>query len=380
MTAHRTTTVLLLAASALLSTGCGGPTKAGTEARTAARQRMEKASSVIVYDQARQSFESGQLDRALKQIDEAILRSPEEPRSWILRGRILLEAGRLEPALASFEKASTLRPESAEAQYYQGIVHERWFEPEKALVAYAKATELDEAKVAYLLAWAETMVALRRYEEVKATLGSKLTRFENSAPLHQLLGQVAMLTDDPEDAVRHFNRARLIDPSIPMILENLVRARFAAGQWQACLEDVRRLQREGEGGRTVARMRLEGRCLVMLGRHDDARAIFAQITRESPEDTQAWIDLAAASWELGELARVQSAAQRLLRLAPQRYEGYVFLGLVEEARGDAASAERLFQRATALADGRGEVAGLIGQLSAHAPVGRVSAEPSVRLE
>lgn len=380
MTLHRTTTVLLLAASALITTGCGGPTKAGTEARTAARQRMEKASSVIVYDQARQSFESGQLDRALKQIDEAILRSPDESRSWILRGRILLEAGRLEPALASFAKASELRPESAEAHYYQGIVHERWFEPEKALVSYEQATTLDEAKVAYLLAWAETMVALRRYDEVESTLGAKLTRFENSAPIHQLLGQVAMMTDDPEDAVRHFNRARMIDPSIPMILENLVRARFAAGQWQACLDDVRRLQREAEGGRTVERMRLEGRCLVMLGRYDDARAIFAQITRESPEDAQAWIDLAASSWELGELARVQSSAQRLLRIAPDRYEGYVFLGLVEESRGNAESAERLFLKATSLAQGRSEVASLIGQLDPDAPTGRASAESSARLE
>lgn len=362
--------------------GCNGPSKGGIEARAAARERMEKTSSVIVYDQARQSFEAGQFDRALKQINEAIVRSPKEAMFWVLRGRIYLETGRLEAALESFGKASELAPQLAEARYYEGIVHERWSEPARAIDAYLKASELDRMKLAYLVAAAETMVGQQRYDEAVALLEPNLARFENSAPMHQLLGHIAMLQDNPEEAVRRFNRARLIDPKAPLILESLVRARFAAEQWQACLEDVRRLQREAEGGRTVERMRLEGRCLAMLGRNEDARIVFSEITRMNGEDAQAWIDLASVTWDLGETTRVQSAAQRLLRIAPNRYEGYVFLGLVEESKGNHAAAERLYRKASTVGDNREEIAAMIAALEQGVTRGpeRIAVEPTSRRE
>lgn len=81
-----------------LVAGCGGPTKAGQEARKAAKERAAEASAVIVYDQAMQSLKAGQFERALKEVDEAIFRLPEEARFWTLRGRINFETGNLEQA------------------------------------------------------------------------------------------------------------------------------------------------------------------------------------------------------------------------------------------------------------------------------------------
>lgn len=66
--------------------------------------------------------------------------------------------------------------------------------------------------------------------------------------------------------------------------------------------------REGVGGRTVEMMRTEGRCLAMVGRNNDARIVFSEITRDHAEDAEAWIDLAAVSWELGDMSRVQICA------------------------------------------------------------------------
>jgi tetratricopeptide (TPR) repeat protein len=362
-TTLRSVTLLSSALLSLLLVGCNGPTKAGQEARAAAQERMHRATSVIVYDQARQSFESGQFDRALKEVNEAIYRTPEEARYWVLRGRIHLERGRLEAAISDFEKASEFAPTFAEAHYFQGIVHERWSEEEKALAAYRKAAEHDPARVGYALAAAEVLVTAGRYEEARAELQPKLSYFENNAPMHQLLGQIAMLRDEPADAALHFNRAMLIDSSLPMILDNLVRAQFEARQWNDCLQSVRRLQREGVGGRTVELMRTEGRCLAMLGRTSDARIVFSEITRDHQEDTEGWIDLAAVSWELGDMGRVQMCGQRLLRVAPDRYEGYVFLGLVEERAGNHATAVEWFQKASKVAEAGGQSPELLMSLA-----------------
>ncbi len=344
----------LLVVPVVLLASCNGPTKTGKEARTAAKDRAQKATAVIVYDQARQSFESGQFDKALKEINEAIYRTPEEPKYWVMRGRIQLEKGRLEEALADFTKASTIKNDYAEAYYSAGIVHERWSDDAKAIIAYEKAVAADPTKVGYVLAQAEVLVAAKRYEEAQALLEPKLAYFENSAPMHQLLGQIAMLREDSKAAVLHYNRAILIDPSQPMVLENLVRAQFAAGAWNDCLQNVRRLQREVAGGRTAEQMRIEGRCLAMIGRTSEARIVFAEITRDTPDDVQGWIDLAVTSWELGEVSRVQVAANRLIKIAPDRYEGYVFQGLIEESKGNDTRANDWFKKATTTARAGGK--------------------------
>ncbi len=354
---------LVVTLGAMLLAACNGPTKAGQEARAAAQDRMHRATSVIVFDQARQSFESGQFDRAMKEIDEAIYRTPEEPRYWVLRGRINLEKGRLEGALSDFVKAGEVNPKFAEAFYFQGIVHERWSKQDNAVAAYRKAAELDPGKVGYSLAAAEVLVTAERYEEAQAELEPKLTYFENNAPMHQLLGKIAMLRQDPKGAASHFNRAMLIDPKLPMVLDNLVGAQFEAEQWNECLLNVRRLQREGAAGRTVELMRTEGRCLAMLGRTGDARIVFSEITRDHGEDAVAWIDLAAVSWELGDMGRVQTCGQRLMRVAPDRYEGYVFLGLVEERAGNHSTAKEWFQKASKVAEAGGQSPELLMSLA-----------------
>jgi tetratricopeptide (TPR) repeat protein len=360
--------------SALLSTlllltvslaGCAGPTKAGKEARAAAQDRMHRATSVIVFDQARQSFEAGQFDKAMKEVDEAIYRTPTDPRYWVLRGRISLERGRLEQALADFGRAIEVKSDFAEAHYFQGIVHERWSRLEDAVAAYRKASEIDPSRVSYVLAAAEVLVTMEHYDEAQAELEPKLAYFENNAPMHQLLGQVAMLRDDPKSAALHFNRALLIDPKLPMVFDNLARAQFEGAQWSECLETVRRMQRELPGGRTHELMRSEGRCLAMLGRAADARIVFSEMTRDQPEDAEAWIDLAAVSWELEDMPRMQSCGERLLRVAPQRYEGYVFLGLAEERQGNKEKAREWFSKASKVASESGQEPELLMSFAAE---------------
>lgn len=355
MRSHATLrTFAALAAAATLLAGCNGPTKAGKEARAAAQDRMHRATSVIVFDQARQSFEAGQFDKAMKEIDEAIYRTPNEARYWVLRGRISLERGRLELALNDFVKASTIKPDHADAYYFQGIVHERWSRLDDAVAAYRKAAECDPAKVNYVMAAAEVLVTQERYDDAKQELEPKLSYFENNAPMHQLLGQVAMLRKEPKVAVGHYNRALLIDPTLPMILDNLMRAQYEAEDWNGCLESVRRMEREAPGGRTLELMRTEGRCLAMIGRSSDARIVFSEITREHAEDAEAWIDLAAVSWELDDMSRVESCGEKLLRVAPDRYEGYVFLGLAAERAGDKTTAQSWFQKASKVAAASGQ--------------------------
>jgi tetratricopeptide (TPR) repeat protein len=351
-----------------LASGCNGPTKAGQEARKAARERADEASAVIVYDQAMQSFKAGQFERSIKEIDEAIFRLPEEARFWTLRGRINLETGKLEQAERDFTRAIEIDETFAEARYRRGLVYERWNDHAKAHDDYVAAADRNPEKLAYTLAAAEMLVAQDRPAEAKAWLEPKLERFANSGVLNQLLGKIDLIMGDAADASRRLNRAMVLDPNLPMVLEDLVRAQWAAGEWDECLQNVRRLRKERADGQAAELLRLEGRCLVRLERFGDARVVFSELTRAHPQDVLGWIDLGTTAWMLGDVNRTRSAGDRLVEIAPRRFEGYLLLGLVAREGGQAAESRAMLEKARTLAGDRSDVPAALLALEKRRPL------------
>lgn len=350
-----------------LASGCTGPTKTGQEARAQATNRMEFVHAQMAYDQARQSFGTGQLDKALKMADTAIARADEESPYHILRGRIQLEQHNLEDALRSFDRAIELETQSietapsadtplptgpnstlAEGHYFRGIVFERWSNPTEASAAYLKAWELNSTEVQYLLAAAEMLITMQRFDEARMMVEAKLSYFEHNAALRQLLGQIALLQGDPTKAARLLGEARLLNPEDNMLLEELARAQFAAGQYVQSHYSVTQLQKLIGEERTDL-MHLEARCLVMLDRVSDARNIYLRLSQLTPADAAVWIELGNVAFEVGDFRRVASCSTHIMALAPSRFEGYLLRGLFEQHSGNHPEAVRLFQRATELA-------------------------------
>ena len=137
----RTQTATALISTILLigvGTACA-PRTSGLEARREADERFRRTTSVVNYDQAQQAFESGEIEKARKEIGSAIARSDKEARYWSLLGRIELEAKRLDRSLEAFAKAIECDPTLADPYYYRGIVHQRWSESAKAVEDYTKA-------------------------------------------------------------------------------------------------------------------------------------------------------------------------------------------------------------------------------------------------
>ncbi len=333
--------------------GCNGPTKHGAVARKEANSRFARTTSVVSFDQARQAFESGDLSSAQKHIREAIARSGEEPKYWSLLGRIELESRRLEEARAALDKAITIDPNYAEAYYFRGVVMERWSQDAKALADYQKAAELDGSKLSYVLAAAETMVALQQIEEAREFLLSRLAYFEHNAALNELLGDLSAMEGDNKAGWRYYEVASLIDPEAPMICEKLLRSLYAAQEWQKCLDQARRLTRaiKDKPNAVVpeAYAMYEGRSLAMLGRFAEARNAFAGLVHLNPEHLEGWIDLGQAAWNAGDDVRAEAASQRIMALAEGRFEGYWLRGLVAEKRGDTAAAVNWFRKAVTCA-------------------------------
>ena len=336
MHSTRAIVVLTLLAGSFITPSCA-PRSTGVQARLEANQRFKQTTTLVSFDQAKQAFESGELDRARKECEAAIARSDSEAKYWSLLGRIELEAKKLERAQLAFGKSIECDPKLAEPYYYRGIVQQRWTQYAKATEDYLKAAELAPEKVAYLLAAAELMITERRLDEARLLLLPKLAYFEHNAAIHELLGEISVMNGDFAAAARSYERAIVIDPDVPLVAEKLVSAYFSAGEYQKCLDAARRQRnvamKDANGHRVVIAnevFRYEGRSLVMLDRIVDARAVFVEQSRAYPEDPECWRDLASTSLASNDLARAAQASERLVALSSDDAAGYTLRGIVAE--------------------------------------------------
>ncbi len=331
---RRAALLLLGVVAAAGLVGCGGPTKTGLEARKQARDRVDLVNAQLHYDQAYQAFETGQLDKALHQINQALQRYPKAPLYHVLQGRIYLETHRLESAIESFKGALDVDPEFAEAHYFSGIVFERWSDDKTAYDHYHSAYELDSASVKYLMPAAETLIAIGDLTGARAMVESKLVYFEHNAALRHLLGQIALLEGDPVRAVDLFTQPRLLNPDDDFLLEDLAWAQFDAGLFSKCHVSVKKLQGRSRdrADRTDLKL-LEARCLAMMGRTNEARNLYLALTRSNASEPNGWIELGLLAWEAGDYPRVAVCGVRAVALAPDRYEGYMLRAINEREEG-----------------------------------------------
>jgi len=333
--------------------GCAGHGAYTGDFKEKAQARMAGIKSATTWDLAHQQFEAGDLEHALKNVDQSILLNPQIARSHLLRARILIELGRLEPALESIERALDLDPDNAENHYYHAIVLERFDQPSEAFDAYRRAADLDPSNSQYIVAAAEMLIEMDRLDEASALLEGVRNESRYSSGIRQTLGHIAMMEGDPARAVSLFAEACVLSPDDPSLVEDLARAQLAGGDFADADRSLQRLRALPEYKDRRDLMHTHARCLLELDRPVEARAILTQLT-DSPEgrsDIEAWVQLAECAVILEDDRALQSAASRLLALAPQRYEGYLFLAVAQRREGRLDDAVASLDRAIARAPG-----------------------------
>jgi tetratricopeptide (TPR) repeat protein len=370
--------VLLPALTLAGLAGCHTASEVSTQARADANLRYNFMRAQVEYDQAKQSLETGQFDKAHKQIAAAIGQFPDSPAFHILQGRIYLETNRLELAARAFSTAlekcggdaeavdatlakgvtgaglgSRRAERQAEAHYYLGIVHQRWSDDAQAHTHYRAAFELQTDRADYLLAAAETLVELGDYDGATALVEPRLAYFEHNAAMRHLLGEIALLRDDPATAAQLYSEARLLNPDDATLLEELAFAQYAARQYPKCYDSIKELQRKpGNGVRTDLK-RIEARCLTLMERTTEARNLYLELMRATPTDADMWVELGVLAWELGDYNRVAQSSVRIIALAPERFEGYMLKGVNEQQHGRLEQAIGLFREAVTRASAPG---------------------------
>lgn len=317
----------------IICSSCSGPTKAGKEARVNAHRRMDIVNADLAAQQAKQQFEVGQLDAAEKTIDAAIARFNENGSYYLLRGRILLEQHQLDASYVAFQQAVTYSPELSEPHYFLGVLHQRWAEDNEALKEYILAMELDSSHPQYLLAAAESYVALGKQDEAIELLQNASQEFQHQPTVASLMGHIHLSQGNHEEATRWLEDSRMLGNDHIGISTTIASAQFHAKKYGDCLITLVRLEDQtGELSPVFQRMR--GKCLASTGRVIQGRDICLRITRETPDDVGAWKDLGYIAWDMGDYERLGRCGTKISHLDANAIEGQLFQGIAAVHSGN----------------------------------------------
>ncbi len=337
-----------LIAGALLA-ACGGHGQYTQDHLSTAHQKMDVLKAATDYDMAHQSFVAGDLEKALDRVDKSIARNDQVAKSHVLRGRTLHEMGDMEGAIEAFRRAEALDPKNVEAQYYLGVVFERLADRDTAVNHYLAAHELELSNAQYAIAAAELLIDDGRVDDAEQMLESG--PYEHNAGVKQTLGHIAQLRGDNEQAVRFFQDARLLAPEDAAIEEDLARALVRTGQYGEAERHLARVLKNEDGDVMRRDLKHEhARCLAELERFAEARTEYLDLTGsyEGASDVDAWIGLGETAAVLKDQARLREAATRVIALAPDRPDGYMFRAIWSRRQGQYPQSMRWLEKAEQL--------------------------------
>lgn len=192
--------------------------------------------------------EQGQVEAALKLIDEASPQDEEERLTGVMaRAQILRQAGRLDQAVAELEQANRDVPDVVELKYELGMLYERQgklkeFERELREVI---ALDPDHAHA---------------YNALGYTLADNNTRLTEA---HDLI-----------------SRGLSLAPNDPFILDSMGWVKFRLGDNKAAIEYLRRAFSIRPEADIAAHL---GEVLWTSGQRDEAQKLFQQAARQFPD-------------------------------------------------------------------------------------------------
>jgi tetratricopeptide (TPR) repeat protein len=180
--------------------------------------------SASTPDAASKEFRTGErilhekkdLEGAIKHFRKAIQLYDGFPEAYLMLGLIYLDQKKFEDSRTALQKSAELDPKSAAAYLALGAALNQEKKYEDAERALTRGLELapDAPEGQYELA--KTYWALGRWQEAEPRAQKAVAAHPDLAPVHVLLGNIALRKNDPQGALKEFQEYLRLDPKGPM--------------------------------------------------------------------------------------------------------------------------------------------------------------------
>jgi len=222
----RRTLQLLSASFVCASVGCAQPHSdllskhLSPQRKEDAQQHWDSMRGDVKLQLARQHLQAGRLDDAEKVLEQTAGITPKNAQVFVLLTRLRLEQGRLADAKQAIQAAQALSAGDPEIPYLAGIVAQRYGNLGEAGSYYAAAARLSPNIASYVLAQAETLVALEQPIDAMELVEGRLKDFDTNGPMHMFAARISRMVGLRGPATAHCREAiRLSPDDTTMIIE-----------------------------------------------------------------------------------------------------------------------------------------------------------------
>ncbi len=317
---------------------------------------------------ANQQLETGRIADAVRSLEGAIQLNPRQPEYYHALARCRLEQGDTGAAMAVLGMSEEAGDASAELAYLRGLAAEQEWRLERARDHYAAAVELGPRNIDYVIALAQCLTALDMPAEARALIDARMDRFDHTARLVLLRGEVCTVLGDLDSAARDFGSLISMLGDDPMvagqyarILVRLGRHAEAIAALRALLEGPKAAEgRGGDAGLTAVHTLAEA--YIAVDNANAAQRLLLTHLAEHGTDTRAWWLLANAAVRTGDPRTVRHCLRQGRSLAPHRPHWDVLDAYLALRNDDQSEAIRILRAAAGEHPDDALVRGFLGAL------------------
>lgn len=177
-------------------------------------------------------IESGATEEALRELDTLLAADPRDAAAHANRGIALRALSRHSDAAEAFRLACDIEPDNAELWNLLGLA-EQWLDhPEQAERCYRQALALTPDAIAPLVNWANLCDDQGRFEDAAAMLREAVAAKPDQPQLLSNLGVRLVALRRPAEALRCFEHALALDPSLDTAKLHAGIAHLLCGQYE----------------------------------------------------------------------------------------------------------------------------------------------------
>ncbi len=239
--------------------------------------------SVLIHNTGQVRAALGDLEGAIADYTEAIVRDPNYAPYYFDRAGLLHRLGRDDEAVADYETTIRMSPPLPEPYYNRGDIRAGWGDVEGALADFSYAIELNPDFASAYLYRAGLRSELGDDAGARQDVTSGLALEPANAHLLSLRGQLDAADGDPAAGAEAFDLAIAADPGLQAAWAGRATLAFERGELVAALAD---LDRALELGESAALRFNRATVLVAAERWDDALTELNRAIELDPEDEE----------------------------------------------------------------------------------------------
>lgn len=172
-----------------------------------------------------------QFDAALAAFDRVHALHPDLAEAWQARGSLLLSFQRSGEALAAFQRALALKPVLAESWSGKGFCLMALKSKEEAIAAFEQALTFAPGLAEAWYGSGACLTGLKRYDEAAMAFDRAITIAPDLAPAWHGRSQFHAAVGRHRDAAADLEKAHALDPALPGLAGDLLRARMQICRW-----------------------------------------------------------------------------------------------------------------------------------------------------